>query len=104
MTWARATVRRVSPTALSEWSRVGLGDEHAAWIDVGVTDPLRAALLRASGVSAQDLARLPDHRDIGRAFTLGYLSLLDVTERLVGAPSDDVESSVVRRRAPCSDE
>lgn len=101
----RASARRLKPPPPSDWIRVGLGDEHAAWMAVGVSDPLRAALLRAIGVSPEDLFRLPDGREIGRAFTLGYLCVLDVTERLVGIePSDEVESSVVRRCAQPRDE
>jgi hypothetical protein len=77
---AGRTVEQIAST----WRFAGVNDpaEVYAWLDVGVVDGHRAGLLRLAGVTPNQMLRLQDSRNVGVAFSMGVLSVSDVTKRI----------------------
>src|SRR5678816_4558920 len=62
------------------WRFAGIVDleEVMTWLDVGIFDGHRAGLLKMAGVTPNQLAALPNARQLGLEFALGRLSVMDV--------------------------
>lgn len=100
-----------TPEAIAAtWRFAGIADESAVrdWIAVGVFDGHHAGLLRVAGISAGDLARLPEGagRKTGIAFTLGQLSVaevrnvLDVFSSVGDSLADPLASTIRTKHGP----
>jgi hypothetical protein len=94
----------------ASWRFSGIEDpsEVREWLDVGVFDGHRAGLLKLSGVEARHLAAVPDARKLGLAFSIGELSVTEVSNLVVifenaQALTNDGETTLVRSRRTLPD-
>ena len=86
----------------SSWRFAGIDhdDEIEQWRSVGVFDPQRAGLLRAAGVTPDDIAALPEVGgcSAGVAYALGELSLSAVRAAIDANNRRSRDKTGVRRR------